>query len=126
TAKTERGRPTRVLRDRQVNPRRVARAGDLLDNRATGITKPEHFRDLDERLARHVVACSRNEFILAFFGDEKQIRVTAGHYQSHGRIFDRRIVENNRIEMALDMIYADDGNFKAVRERLRITNADQQ
>src|SRR6185369_3244005 len=96
------------------------------DDWPTRVTKPEQLRDFIESLARRVVARPRYDFVLAGLGNEEDVCVTARNDQRLGRVFNRRVLERNRVDVTFNVVDADERFLQRVSHGLRVRNTDEQ
>src|SRR5438067_979716 len=105
---------------------RIAVLCKRFDDRTSGISEAQHLRSFVKGLAGGIVAGPRKNLVCSFLRYMKYICMPAGNDESQGWAFDRRVFEDDRIDVPLDMIYPDKRNFQPASQRFRITNADEQ
>jgi hypothetical protein len=107
SAEAEIGSAVAHARDAEANGARVAVARELFDYRPARIAEPEHLRDLVVSLARRVVARAREHFVLARLRHEEEVRVPARDDEREGRVHNRRVIEDDGVDVAFDVVDAD-------------------
>ena len=104
----------------------IAALGRFLDDRAAGKSKPQELRHLVERLAGGVVARLPDEAVLAWSLRVVERRVTTRDDQRQERVLGRILGEERGVDMALEMVHADQRLLVHPGERLGHRAADQE
>ena len=104
------------------SPRNAA----FVDRRTTRIAELEEPRHLVERLTGGVVDRLAEQAVLAVPAHLDQHRVAARHEQHDERELERRIFEERRVAVRLEVVDADERHVPRQRQRLGRRDADQQ
>ncbi len=119
------------IRVRQPRRREVARpivavAREPIDHRPARIPEPEQLRHLVVRLSRRIVARAADQAVGAGLGDQIQAGVAAGHDEHGRRQRQLAVCEDERLDVAGEMMHGHDRDAARPGERLRERDADEQ
>jgi S-adenosylmethionine:tRNA ribosyltransferase-isomerase len=113
--------------ERELYGVRIAVRSKLVDDGTAGIAESEEFRDFVVSFTGGIVARFSEQPVGESLADFKQVGVSAADHQRERRIFDARAgFENHGVDMAFDMVDADERQVAGKAERLRVGDADQQ
>ena len=113
-------------RDRKRERLGVALAREAVDRRAAGIAEPEQSRALVERLAGRVVERRAEDVPLRMVVHVQQQRVPAAREQAEERRLERLGLEEERRDVAVQVVDRDERQPARPGERLRGLHADEQ
>ncbi len=106
----------------------IALAGGALDARTAWVGQTQQPRDLVEGFARRVVDGAAQVLVLAVPADQHDLAVPARNDQTHDGELRRRAVlgQQQRVDVAFQVIHADQRQIAAQRQSFRVIHADQQ
>ena len=118
--------PLVAHRPREVDRLGVAGRGDPLDGRPAGVAETEEPGDLVERLARSVVDGLTEQSVATRRTHLDEQRVPARHEQHDDRQFDRRVVEQRRVEVRFEVVDPDERHVPREGQRLGRRHTDEE
>jgi hypothetical protein len=105
---------------------RITERSQFIDDRTAGISKAQEFRDFVVGFAGSVVARFAEEPVLANDANFEEMRVAAAYDQSDGGQRNRRMFEQNRVNVSFDMMDRDQGDLAGEAEGLGVCDTDKE
>ena len=113
-------------RAREGDGARIALRTVTRDHRPTGISQPERLRDLVERLAHRVVDGGAERFVVAPALHVDEHGVAARHERHHGRWGEIGTPDAIGVQVAFQVVYADERHVRRPRRALRKRHAHHE
>ena len=115
-----------ILHARQIVGAIVAALRHAVDHRPAGIAEAEQLGHLVVGLARRVVAGAADQVVLAVGRHQVEAGVPAGDDEHDRRQRQRPVVQDQRLDVAGEMVHGDERHVERHRHRLGRLQPDQQ